>query len=109
MLSNKKIIICVANILSKINKNIPIVLDPVMVAKGGYKLLAPGAEETLIQELMPLCNIITPNIPEAEVITGIKINNIKVIIVKPYMLIFIKLKYFIIIWVNKKINLPPNL
>jgi hydroxymethylpyrimidine/phosphomethylpyrimidine kinase len=77
MLSNKKIIICVANILSKINKNIPVVLDPVMVAKGGHKLLAPGAEETLIQELMPLCNIITPNIPEAEVITGIKINNIK--------------------------------
>jgi len=77
MLSNKNIIICVANLLSKINKNIPIVLDPVMVAKGGHKLLDSGAEETLIKKLMPLCSIITPNIPEAEVITGKKINNIK--------------------------------
>ena len=73
MLSNKNIIICVANLLSKINKNIPIVLDPVMVAKGGHKLLDSGAEETLIKKLMPLCSIITPNIPEAEVITGKKI------------------------------------
>jgi hydroxymethylpyrimidine/phosphomethylpyrimidine kinase len=77
MLSNKNIISCVANLLSKINKNIPIVLDPVMVAKGGHKLLDSGAEKTLIKKLMPLCSIITPNIPEAEVITGKKINNIK--------------------------------
>jgi len=76
MLSNKKTILCISNLLSKINKNIPIVLDPVMVAKGGHKLLDIGAEETLIKELMPLCSLITPNIPEAEVITGKKINNI---------------------------------
>ena len=73
----KNIIICISNLLSKINKNIPIVLDPVMVAKGGHKLLDIGAEKTLIKNLMPLCSIITPNIPEAEVITGKKINNIK--------------------------------
>ena len=76
MLSNEKIIHCVAKIISIFNKKIPIVLDPVMVAKGGHKLLDIGAEKALINELMPLCTIITPNIPEAEVITGSKINNI---------------------------------
>ena len=77
MLSNKDIIICIRNLLINIDKNIPIILDPVMVAKGGHKLLDSGAEKTLIKELMPLCNLITPNIPEAEVITGIKIKNIE--------------------------------
>ena len=77
MLSNEKIILCISNLLSKINKKIPIVLDPVMIAKGGHRLLDIGAEKALIKNLMPLCSIITPNIPEAEVITGKKINNIK--------------------------------
>jgi len=75
MLSNEKIINCVVKLLSNLKKKIPIVLDPVMVAKGGHKLLDAGAETALINELMPLCTIITPNIPEAEVITGIKIND----------------------------------
>lgn len=75
MLSNEKIIHCVVKLLSNLKKEIPIVLDPVMVAKGGHKLLDAGAETALINELMPLCTIITPNIPEAEVITGIKIND----------------------------------
>lgn len=51
-----------------------IVLDPVMVSKSGYDLLNPMAVETLIKELVPLARIITPNIPEAEKITGRKIN-----------------------------------
>ena len=54
MLSNEKIILCISNLLSKINKSIPIVLDPVMVAKGGHKLLDIGAEKALIENLMPL-------------------------------------------------------
>lgn len=47
-----------------------IVADPVMVSKSGYRLLNPAAEVTLIEELLPLAAIVTPNIPEAEVITG---------------------------------------
>jgi hydroxymethylpyrimidine/phosphomethylpyrimidine kinase len=46
-----------------------IVVDPVMVSKSGYHLLNPQAEVTLIKELLPLAMLITPNIPEAEVIT----------------------------------------
>lgn len=54
-----------------------IVLDPVMVSKSGYDLLSPDAKEALIQELIPLATVITPNLPEAEVITGRNISTIK--------------------------------
>ncbi len=53
-----------------------IVIDPVMISKSGYHLLQPEAEEALVKELLPLATIVTPNIPEAEVITGVAINNI---------------------------------
>ena len=52
-----------------------IVVDPVMVSKSGYHLLNPEAKEILIKELLPLADITTPNIPEAEVITGMSIRN----------------------------------
>ncbi len=45
--------------------NVPIVLDPVMVSTSGSLLLSEGAIETLIQDLLPLCTILTPNLPEA--------------------------------------------
>ena len=47
-----------------------VVLDPVMVAKSGDLLLEKGAQTALLQELFPLASIITPNIPEAEVLCG---------------------------------------
>ena len=50
-----------------------VVIDPVMVSKSGYHLLNPEAKEALIKELLPLADITTPNIPEAEVITGMTI------------------------------------
>ncbi|MEA4846242.1 MAG: bifunctional hydroxymethylpyrimidine kinase/phosphomethylpyrimidine kinase [Clostridiaceae bacterium] len=53
-----------------------IVLDPVMVSKSGYHLLQPEAREALIKILVPLATIVTPNIPEAEVLTGMKIRSI---------------------------------
>ncbi|MDC3022425.1 bifunctional hydroxymethylpyrimidine kinase/phosphomethylpyrimidine kinase [Candidatus Pelagibacter sp.] len=52
-----------------------IVLDPVMVAKGGAKLIDNEAIKILKNELMPKVSLITPNIPEAEVLTGLKINS----------------------------------
>ena len=50
-----------------------IVVDPVMVATSGSKLLSDDAISTLTQELIPLADIITPNIPEAEVLSGMTI------------------------------------
>ena len=53
-----------------------VVVDPVMVSKSGYHLLQPEAEAALVQELLPLAALVTPNIPEAEVIAGMTIHNL---------------------------------
>ena len=62
------------NILSK--KDINIVLDPVMVAKGGHKLLKENAVDALKNFIYKVHPVLTPNIPEAEILTGMKINNL---------------------------------
>ncbi len=54
-----------------------LVVDPVMVSKSGYHLLQPEAKEALIRYLLPMARVVTPNIPEAEVITGMKINHLE--------------------------------
>lgn len=50
-----------------------LVVDPVMVAKGGHRLLEDDAVEAMISDLMPLAAVVTPNLPEAEVLSGMKI------------------------------------
>jgi hydroxymethylpyrimidine/phosphomethylpyrimidine kinase len=50
-----------------------LVVDPVMVAKGGASLIREEAIKTLVAELIPLALVLTPNIPEAEVLSGIRI------------------------------------
>ena len=50
-----------------------IVVDPVMVATSGAKLISDSATDTLKEKLLPIADIITPNIPEAEVLSGMKI------------------------------------
>lgn len=52
-----------------------VVLDPVMVSTSGSKLMADDACETLMRELVPLADMITPNIPEAEVLSGMEIRS----------------------------------
>jgi hydroxymethylpyrimidine/phosphomethylpyrimidine kinase len=52
---------------------VPLVADPVMVAKGGHRLLDPSAVEALKRTLLPLCAVLTPNLPEAEVLSGLEI------------------------------------
>lgn len=66
MLFSPKIIEKVAN--SLLNIDIPIVLDPVMIAKSGDKLLQDAAIETMLEKLFPMSALITPNLPEAAVI-----------------------------------------
>ena len=74
MLHNVSIIKCVHHILKKYNlKNI--VIDPVMVAKGGTKLINNNSITFLKKLLLPLAKLITPNIPEAEVLIGCSISN----------------------------------
>ncbi len=76
MLHNASIIKCVYSILKKYKlKNI--VLDPVMIAKGGTKLINNSSIKYLKKLLLPLSNLVTPNIPEAEVLIGGQISNKK--------------------------------
>lgn len=70
MLFSKPIIELVANFLDKNAKDIPIVLDPVMVAKSGDRLLKEDAIDALKTLLLPKVTIITPNLPEAYALIG---------------------------------------
>lgn len=65
MLFNSAIMKAIADRLKK-HKIHPVVLDPVMVAKSGDRLMEQGAIRTLREQLFPLSTLITPNIPEAE-------------------------------------------
>ncbi len=74
MVSNSDIINAIADKLIEYKAE-NIVVDPVMVATSGSKLISDEAKDTLIKRLLPLGTIITPNIPEAEVLSGIKIKS----------------------------------
>ena len=76
MLHSKNVISAVMKSLKKININ-KIVLDPVMVAKGGAKLINNEAINDIKNKLIKKIFLITPNIPEAELLTNIKINSTK--------------------------------
>lgn len=73
MLSNAEIIKVVAKSIKKYS--LKIVVDPVMVAKSGARLLREDAVQTMINDLIPQAFFVTPNIPEAEVITGMRIKS----------------------------------
>lgn len=53
-----------------------VVVDPVMISKSGFDLMQPDAKDALIERLIPLAHVVTPNLPEAEVITGLTINDL---------------------------------
>jgi hydroxymethylpyrimidine/phosphomethylpyrimidine kinase len=72
MLSSAAIIETVAAGLRR-HRLRPLVVDPVMVAKSGDRLLREDAVETLRRTLLPLAHVVTPNIPEADVLTGLTI------------------------------------
>ncbi|WP_133135729.1 bifunctional hydroxymethylpyrimidine kinase/phosphomethylpyrimidine kinase [Legionella rowbothamii] len=71
MLFNSDIIKLVTVFLKQHAQGIPIVVDPVTIAKSGDPLLLPEAVDTLISELMPLATLITPNLPEAHTFTDL--------------------------------------
>ncbi|MDB5369303.1 MAG: bifunctional hydroxymethylpyrimidine kinase/phosphomethylpyrimidine kinase [Roseomonas sp.] len=73
MLGDAATIDAVCDALAEDGRGIPLVADPVMVAKGGSNLLAPDAVETLKRRLLPFAAVLTPNIPEAEVLSGMRI------------------------------------
>jgi hydroxymethylpyrimidine/phosphomethylpyrimidine kinase len=75
MLANRQIIEEVASVIAA--RRLPhLVVDPVMVAKSGDRLLDPSAESAYIERLFPLAALITPNIPEAEVLLARRIRSV---------------------------------
>ena len=75
MLHSSDIILSVSKSLKKLQTK-KIILDPVMVAKGGFKLINNKAIKVLKERLIKKAFLITPNIPEAEVLTNTKIKNL---------------------------------
>jgi len=75
MLSNSKIIRAVAETVRRLK--FPLIIDPVMVAKSGAPLLRPDAVKSLIEDLIPHALLVTPNVPEAERITGVRIKDLE--------------------------------
>ena len=74
MLHNKDAVKVVSETLSSFQQT-SIILDPVMISTSGSKLLEDDAIRTIIDELFPKATLLTPNIPETEYLSGIKINN----------------------------------
>ena len=69
MVSSEGLIEVIADRLTT-HKAENVVVDPVMVATSGARLLEPGAVEALKEKLLPLATVVTPNIPEAEILSG---------------------------------------
>lgn len=69
MLFSEEIILAVASMLELRARRVPVIVDPVMVAKGGASLLQQRARAALVERLLPLAALITPNAPEAAVLT----------------------------------------
>src|SRR5690625_4079689 len=76
MLFDAAVIEAVAAVIKAHSTTIPTVVDPVMVSESGAQLLAPTAVEALCEHLLPLASLITPNLPEAEVLYGAPIEDL---------------------------------
>ncbi|MEK9662476.1 MAG: bifunctional hydroxymethylpyrimidine kinase/phosphomethylpyrimidine kinase, partial [Alphaproteobacteria bacterium] len=75
MLHSPEIIDAVADAIEELAADVPLVVDPVMVAKGGARLLDDSAHDALVRRLLPLASVLTPNAPEAEALTGIAVTD----------------------------------
>jgi len=75
MLANAAIIGAVSRVL-RVSRVGPLVVDPVMVAKSGDRLLDADALDALTRDLLPLAAVVTPNLPEAEVLAGIPVRTL---------------------------------
>jgi hydroxymethylpyrimidine/phosphomethylpyrimidine kinase len=76
MLGSVEVIAAIAAALDKWGLNIPRIVDPVMVAKGGHSLITDDAVAFLKNKLVSGAAVVTPNLPEAEVLTGLKVKTV---------------------------------
>jgi len=74
MLPTREVVLEVARLFRETDLPSPVV-DPVMISSSGHRLMEVEALEALISELLPLAGLITPNVPEAEQLTGMRITS----------------------------------
>lgn len=77
MVASIPLIESIARAIGSLKSLPPVILDPVMISKSGYALLKPNAQAALVQHLFPLARVVTPNLPEAEVLLGKTITDIE--------------------------------
>jgi hydroxymethylpyrimidine/phosphomethylpyrimidine kinase len=70
MLATTEVVLTVAQALDELPAGTPVVVDPVMVAESGGRLLQADAERALVEEILPRATVLTPNLPEAQVLAG---------------------------------------
>lgn len=75
MLSNVQVAAVVADALERYS--IPIILDPVMVSSSGHRLLSAEAQEVLKERLLPMAQLVTPNIPEMEALSDMPLSTLE--------------------------------
>ena len=75
MLHDGAVVEAVSALYEEIGENVPLVVDPVMLAKSGHPLLEPAALDLLKCRLIPQSFVVTPNVPEAELLLDIKIRS----------------------------------
>jgi hydroxymethylpyrimidine/phosphomethylpyrimidine kinase len=75
MLHDVEVLRAVTRLIQELAPSAQLVVDPVMVAKGGASLLSRAAEVVLVEELCPLATVVTPNAPEAQVLTGLELRS----------------------------------
>ncbi len=71
MLGTVEVIRAVARALDELPPGTPVVVDPVMVAESGARLLQEDAQRALVEEILPRATVLTPNLPEARVLAGL--------------------------------------
>jgi len=76
MLNDAGVIETLAAVLDERAPGVPLVLDPVMAAKGGARLIEPDAIAALRRLLIPRAAVLTPNVPEAEILSGTAIGDV---------------------------------
>ncbi|HTR89122.1 MAG TPA: bifunctional hydroxymethylpyrimidine kinase/phosphomethylpyrimidine kinase [Solirubrobacteraceae bacterium] len=71
MLGTVRVVETVARALGELPRGTPVVVDPVMVAESGARLLRPDAERALVREILPRTTVLTPNVPEARALAAV--------------------------------------
>lgn len=75
MLATREIVLAVAEVLAEW-PNIPVVADPVLAGSGGGTLLDKGGEHAFLNKLLPWVTLLTPNLPEAQALSGVEIRSV---------------------------------